>query len=1284
MIRRHRAAARNALLKTTYNRSGYRNGDFNLERRAWARQAVELPALYEAPSIEPQPCWLRDYCLGGMLIDSETDLAELLSLGSEIYLSVSMRVGGVVTPLRLHGIVRRINGQQIGIQFSQDLDPAAQQAFEAAALQYRHALTQRPRATIPGAQRIAVVSSILDSFDSWWPPLFVQLRPQLDHALTIAASSAKTNQEIDAYFDAMNVLRKNSARLSQTFVEEFRRQVRKPEEIEVVHRTPEAKLSLVDKSEFEDWLLRSSVCGRIEAQHAHALTPLRDGLSVVYGLPIGADNNPTGPRVLTSLFMKVFRNAFTSDAVRNVVFEQFGHAVSASLSQFLQPVAAKLEQTGINKLVKAQADAPRRRELATRPRTKPQGHGGAPVQRLAQIDTRALTPAPVAPQPARDLKTLSSLYRLREATPHTDAGGTAAPQHSIEGLLEALGELLEREADDAGSLAQLVAGRFPAESAGAPLIPPEQRLAIDVTDAVFGEIFDDNRVAPELRQELGKLRMPLLKTMLRDPSFMDDRKHPARQLVNQFVRLSAQEGLGARGLRKTLVEYLQRINQEFDGNPAVVTEVLTHLNELVEMQSQVFLRNLQRVQEARQGQEKLQRARWRVARELMAVTGGRRVSVIFKRLIEESWRNLLVLMLLKHGDESIQWQAYALVPRQLMMLLRSFKRSKKDGSSADFAARLEALLEPLARGLAESGEDPDESRRRTAQIRHLLLGQLDATTSEALLALDHLDPELLDTGDVSPARPGAIDRSEAARASWLRKVRRMESGEGVILSPGTAAEERLTLAWRAEDASSLVFVNERGLEARRYRCEELMTELAAKDAIVVPGEVMSAVDRGVLAMIQKVYQEVADEAARDERTGMYNRRKFESLLERALSQTRQEDTTEVLCYLDLDQFAMLNASYGPEAGNRLLCVAAEALQGFAEGKQVTPGYLGGSEFGILLSGCGIDAAMPRIRRYREAIARASFPWNGDVISMSASWALVEINARSESVNSLLKAAYHACAVAKGVGRNRVQVYAEANAEISRRTAVLEWTSRIGRSLERNDFRLRVQKIAPLRPDDSHEHNEVLLSIVMNGQPHPVPAELIHAAESYGLITRIDRWVVQESLRWMAENPHILERIGGLAVNLSGASLTDPQFVDFVMEAIVNSGVDTSKLCFEVTETSMISNLDEASDLITEVKRLGCTFALDDFGSGMSSYAYLKNMPVDYLKIDGAFIRDISNSPADYAMVKSINEIGHFLGKKTIAEFVESEEIIQTLNEIGVDYAQGYAIERPYYISELGI
>lgn len=1256
-----------------------------MERRAWARQAVELPAVYESPSIGPQSCRLRDYCPGGLLIDSETELVELLSPGKEISLSVSMLAAGFATPFRLHGIVRRINGHQIGIQFRHDLDPAAQQAFETAALHYRRALTQQPRATIPGAQRTAVVSSILDSFDAWWPQLVGQLRPKLDHALITAASSAKTNKEIDACFEAMNVLRKNSARLSQAFAEEFRRRVRKPEDIDMVHPTPQAGLALVDTNEFESWLLVSGVCARIEAQHAHALTPLRDGLSVVYGVPIGAENNPTGPRVITSLFMKVFGDAFTSEGVRNVAFEQFGNVIGASLDKFLEPVAAKLEQTGINQLVKAQADAPRRRALATRPRIKPQVLPGAPVQRLeAPVDTTGLPSARLAPQPACDLKTLSSLYRLREAAPRADGAGAAAPRHSLEDLLESLGGLPEREVADTRSLAQLIEDRFATASAVAPFSAPEQRFAIDLTDTIFGQIFDDRRVALELQQQLGKLRIPLLKTMLRDPGFMDDRKHPVRQLVNQFVRLGAQEGLGVRGLRKTLDEHLQRISQDYDRNPAVVTEVLTHLDELVEMQSQAFLRNLQRVQETRQGQDKLQRARWRVARELRAVTGARRVPAIFKRLIEENWRNLLVLMLLKHGDESAQWQSYAAVPGQLMTLLRSFKRSKKDTGSGDFVARLEALMEPLALGLAEGGEDPVESRRQAAQIRDLLLRQLDTATTEALLAPDHIDPELLDTGDSSPVGVGEVDRSEAARAIWLRKVRRMESGEGVILSPGTAVEERLILAWRAEDASSLVFVNERGLEAHRYRCEELMTELVEKRAIVVPGEVMPAVDRGVLAMIQKVYQELADEAARDERTGMYNRRKFESLLERALVQAREENEAQVLCYLCLDQFEMLKSSYGPDAGDRLLRVVAETLNSFAEGERVTPGFLGGNEFGVLLSGCGVDAAMPQLERYRDAIAHASFPWNGEVISVSGNWALVEINERGQSVNSLLKAAYDTCSVAKGAGRNRVYIYAEADAEISRRKSVLDWTSRIGRSLERNDFRLRVQKIAPLRSEDRHEHSEVLLSIVMNGESHPVPAEMIHAAETYGLMTRVDRWVVQESLRWMTENPHLLEQIGGLAVNLSGGSLTDPQFIDFVLEAIVSSGVDMSKLCFEVTETSMIRNLGQAVDFIAEVKRLGCSFALDDFGSGMSSYAYLKNLPVDYLKIDGAFIRDIASSPADYAMVKSINEIGHFLGKKTIAEFAENEEIIRILIEIGVDYAQGYAIEKPYYISELGV
>ncbi len=313
---------------------------------------------------------------------------------------------------------------------------------------------------------------------------------------------------------------------------------------------------------------------------------------------------------------------------------------------------------------------------------------------------------------------------------------------------------------------------------------------------------------------------------------------------------------------------------------------------------------------------------------------------------------------------------------------------------------------------------------------------------------------------------------------------------------------------------------------------------------------------------------------------------------------------------------------------------------------------------------------------RAGVEGIRFEWNDKVFQPTISIGIVEIHHGLEDVNALMRIADSACFAAKSSGRNRAHLFISTDLLSSRQTAMMSWVSRINRCLEENRLELRLQRIAPIASDDAHHHHEVLLAVIdEDGQPGS-PFEFIQAAEAYGRIQAVDHWVVSTMLGWLRDHPERLEDVGGVAINLSGASVGDERFLEFLLGEIRACGVDPARLGFEVTETVTVSSLEAASEFIAEVRAAGCPFALDDFGSGMSSFAYLRTMPVDYLKIDGVFVKDIATNTSDHAMVKSINEIGHFLGKKTIAEYVENDEILEKLREIGVDYAQGWSISKP--------
>jgi diguanylate cyclase (GGDEF)-like protein/PAS domain S-box-containing protein len=416
-------------------------------------------------------------------------------------------------------------------------------------------------------------------------------------------------------------------------------------------------------------------------------------------------------------------------------------------------------------------------------------------------------------------------------------------------------------------------------------------------------------------------------------------------------------------------------------------------------------------------------------------------------------------------------------------------------------------------------------------------------------------------------------------------------------------------------------------------------------------------------------------ASHDLLTGLVNRREFENRLERALKSAKARESSYALCYLDIDQFKIVNDTCGHSAGDALLGQVGALLKSKVRWRD-TLSRLGGDEFGVLLESCSLDEAMRMAETLREAVRNFRFTWEERVFRLGASIGVVPITADNEDVASILSAADSACAAAKEQGRNRVHSFAENDIELMRRRREMQWAARITAALEEGRFELFRMPIQPLQKKIEGAHYELLLRMRDENGRIVAPDNFIAAAERYGITPNIDRWVIENAFRWLVSEADERERLAMCSINLSGQSLGDDKFLPFVIDQFQRSGIDSSKICFEITETAAVASFSQANRFIQALKELGCKFALDDFGTGLSSFGYLKHFPVDYLKIDGSFVREILHDPIDREMVRSINEIGHLTGKQTIAEFAENAEIIQMLTDIGVDFAQGYGIAQP--------
>lgn len=431
---------------------------------------------------------------------------------------------------------------------------------------------------------------------------------------------------------------------------------------------------------------------------------------------------------------------------------------------------------------------------------------------------------------------------------------------------------------------------------------------------------------------------------------------------------------------------------------------------------------------------------------------------------------------------------------------------------------------------------------------------------------------------------------------------------------------------------------------------------------------------------RRLAEALSYQASHDKLTGLLNRHEMEQRLDNALDSARTNDIRHGLLFIDLDQFKVVNDTCGHVAGDNLLCQIAGLLEQQLRDTD-TIGRLGGDEFAVILDHASATDAAQLAERLRRSVSDLAFHWEGRSFNLSISVGLVEITRDVPDVTWLLSAADTACYLAKDNGRNRVHAYVETDQAVSERRGQMEWVSDIRQAIEENRLRLFVQYIEPLG-DDQGLFYELLVRLIDRDGREYAPGSFLPAAERYDLASAIDRWVVATAFEQFAAHPQHLDALSLCHINVSAQSVTDIDFLRFVESKLDENIVPGEKLCFEITETAAMTSLQDAHRFIDTVRERGCVIALDDFGSGLSSFGYLKHLPVDLLKIDGIFVRDMASDALDRAIVESINDIGKALGKRTIAEFVETREVAELLRQTGVDFAQGYGIHRPCPLADI--
>ncbi len=536
---------------------------------------------------------------------------------------------------------------------------------------------------------------------------------------------------------------------------------------------------------------------------------------------------------------------------------------------------------------------------------------------------------------------------------------------------------------------------------------------------------------------------------------------------------------------------------------------------------------------------------------------------------------------------------------------------------------------------------------------------------------------------------GVITTDVSGRIDYVNQAGEQLIGVSAVEALGKDMTEIITLLDESDRRSlgdpvrhclttqAKVTAGRRGLMISRGGGEERSVELTVTPLKSQKGDLLGTVIvvRDV-SELRGITKQMSYQASHDALTGLVNRREFERRLEEALEMAHSDDAHHVLCYLDLDRFKVVNDSCGHLAGDGMLREVAALIKEAVRDSD-TVGRLGGDEFGMLLVGCPLDKARQIADDVVRKVGDYRFVWKDRIFNIGVSVGLIEISHESGAPEEVMSAADSACYVAKKQG-SHVHVYSARDEAVARHRGEIQWLQRLQLALKENRFELMAQPIVATAQDATHGPAlEVLLRLQDENVPGGIsPVEFLRAAERYRLMSDVDRWVVQAALTALGRGGIRLPAQRSLAINLSGQTLGDPQFLEYVVDVLDRTGVAPGQLCFEVTENSVITNIEHAQRFIDVLHGMGCQFALDDFGRGLSSFGNLKNLSLDYLKIDGTFIRNLAHDTVNQAMLAAMIKLARTLNFQVIAEQVEDAGALEMTTKMGVDFVQGFHLGRP--------
>lgn len=1296
-----------------------------MDKRKFPRRGVSIDAVFNLGEGEGSFCVIKDFSEQGMYI-TLNDQRYLAAIQSRLAELESMATVTVKLPERyvsIDAVVVHQKGVGLGMKF---LNPGAKlneslvQAAQLATTENTSlSNSEEGKKSYAAAKKSNLVHLTNNRAKVFLEDRFPEFFTGLLDRLIAEADVQKTDAAQHAYFDAIAAFKKNAKRIESSVTSTLLSDASdvannryKDSRLQNKENQQTQSLSLVAKEEFEDWLIVRVAISRSELQVREALIELQLRLDAAFGNNEGRVYNPYSPAALCHAFYQSIRPYRLSNKVEKLVFGVLQDLILSHLRVLYKAInrifidADILPHIDVTKYLATKALSERPKAAVTNagnrkettavldPKAKPK-QPEQPVQPSTAENIKsiegAITPVQgnfqqlqVGLQKARSAYSVASnLWQVHRSSHAADEGIERSPraappvatEHQAVDFNQALDHVRaavlngDISLDEPGSLKHHLSQ---ASGSQAELNHVDIDAA-DMMETLFNNIVQNHRIEASLRTDLRKLAIPLLEVMREDPSLFTADFHPTRQTVNYLALLSDKGSINVASNKPVIRESIDRLVVSGARDQGINDQILATLEVLVEKEKKFIERNLSRVTEACAGQEKIKLAQHSVEKELAKRFGAIKVPVALLELIAQGWRELMRLCYLREGIESRAWEMTLIVIDQLIIRLAP---SEYDESKVLFKS--EELFKLIQKGLSKVAKSELQHSAVLKDLHQLLVDGVKETTQLGQFT-QILDVE--ETINERIVRLGLNDQDKPLQR-WIKRASNLKEGQWLEFDSHLEQSSINQLAWVSEKNDRFVFVNHQGMKVLDLAIEELANRLRQGESVILSDASMPAVEKGLDALIQKIYDQLAYESSHDQLTGLITRKEFERCIARAVSTSKKDASEYVLIFLDVLQFKIINSTCGYEVGDKFLAQIAQRITSVCP-EDAMIGRVGGSEFGILQSVESEQKGYLLASDIKETVEGERYTSGEQNYVMSTMVSMVSFDRNNEQVLELLRAVEAATEIGKKSGRKEIQVVQPGDQRLEERDEVMSWVTRINQALDDDQLKIRCQMIYPIpTEDDLRPHFEVLLTVVDSNGEHLPPTDFIKAAEEYSRMGAVDRWVIENVLRWMIDNPEVLDEIGGFSINLSGHSLNDETFLDFIFEALVRYQVPRKKLIFEITETTAVANLEDAADFINEMKGIGCRFSLDDFGAGQSSYAYLKRLPVDFIKIDGAFVRNIAEDDVDYALVKSITEMGHFLNKKIVAEYVSDDQILEVVRDIGVDYVQGYYLGKPVMIEEV--